>query len=134
MNDRTHKYENLTRIDYPKVEEDSQLPPLTREAVQKEAREGFEEIRDFITTDAFIALLGELYDLAPEDRDGFVREVLLDPGQLTKRGIQTPRGIKIQRSQFGDHRPTIFCVTKLMPDGVRKVTYTFDNESIPART
>jgi hypothetical protein len=40
--------------------------------------------------------------------------------------------MKIQRSQFGDGRPTIFCVTKLMSDGVRKVTYTFDNESLPA--
>lgn len=133
MNDRIHKYENLTRIDYPKVEEDSQLPPLTREAVQKEAREGLEEIRDFITTDEFVSLLGELYDLPPEDRDNYVRTVLLDADELRKRGIRTPDGIKIQRSQFGDHRPTIFCVTKLMSDGVRKVTYTFDNESIPAR-
>lgn len=132
MNDRTHKYENLTRIDYPKVEEDSKLPPLTRESVQEEAREGLEEIRDFITTDEFISLLGELYDLPPEDRDGYVRRILLDPDELGRRGIRTPDGIKIQRSQFGDHRPTIFCVTKLMSDGVRKVTYTFDNESIPA--
>lgn len=133
MNDRTHKYENLTRIDYPKVEEDSQLPPLTRDAVQKEAREGLEEIRDFIITDEFISLLGKLYDLPPEDRDSYVRTILLDPVELRKRGVRTPDGIKIQRSQFGDHRPTIFCVTKLMSDGVRKVTYTFDNESIPAR-
>lgn len=133
MNDRTHKYENLSRIDYPKVEEDSQLPPLTREAVQKEARNGLEAIRDFITTDEFVSLLGELYDFPPEDRDNFVRTVLLNTDELGKRGIHTPDGIKIQRSQFGDHRPTIFCVTKLMSDGVRKVTYTFDNDSIPVK-
>ena len=133
MDVNTHKYENLTRIDYPKVEEDSQVPRLTREAVQKEAREGLEEIRDFITTDQFVSLLVELYDLAPEDRDSYVREILLDADELRKRGVHTPAGMKIQRSQFGDHRPTIFCVTKLMSDGVRKVTYTFDNETIPAR-
>lgn len=133
MNDRAHEYENLTRIDYPKVEEDSALPDVTREAGRKEAREGLEDIRDFITTDQFISVLGELYDHAPQDRDRFVREVLLDTGQLAERGIEVPEQIKIQRSQFGDQRPTIFCVTKLMSDGVRKVTYTFDNDSLPAR-
>lgn len=130
----THDYQNLTRIDYPEVEEDSVLPPLSRKAVQTEARQGLEEIRDFITTDEFIFLLGELYDRAPEDRDAFVREVLLDPEQINGRGIKVPAGVKIQRSQFGDQRPTIFCVTKLMSDGIRKVTYTFDNESLPVKT
>ncbi|MFK3671438.1 hypothetical protein ACI2IX_14825 [Leifsonia aquatica] len=132
MSQSRHAYENLTRIDYPQVEEDSTVPPLTREAVQHEAREGLEQIRDFITTDSFISVLGELYDLAPENRDGFVREVLLDDEQLTIRGIVPPEGIKIQRSQFGDHRPTIFCVTKLLSDDVRKVTYTFDSDTVPA--
>lgn len=134
QNDRAYRYGNLDRIDYPKVEEDSQVPPLSRETVQKEAREALEKIRDFITTDEFVSLLGELYDLPPEERDRYVRTVLLDTGELEKRGIHTPDGIKIQRSQFGDRRPTIFCVTKLMSDGVRKVTYTFDSESIPARS
>lgn len=133
MNDKLHKYENLTRIDYPQVEEDSEVLPLTREAVQVEARAGLEEIRDLITTDEFISLLGELYDNAPEDRDAFVRKVLLDPAELANRGIKVPAGIKIQRSQFGDYRPTIFCVAKVMSDGVRKVTFTFDSESIPAK-
>jgi Tol biopolymer transport system component len=132
MNQPNHSYENLTRIDYPKVEEDSAVPTLTREALRTEARAGLEQIRDFITTDAFITVLGDLYALAPEDRDAYVRRVLLDPGQLAARGIVAPDGIKVQRSQFGDHRPTIFCVTKLMSDGVRKVTYTFDSDSLAA--
>lgn len=132
MNERKHSYENLDRIDCPKVEEDSPLPPLSRDAVRNEARAGLEEIRDFITTDAFIEVLREVYDRSPEDRDAFVREVLLDEAQLKSRSIEVPEGMKIQRSQFGDRRPTIFCVTKLMSDGVRKVTYTFDRETIPA--
>lgn len=134
MPEQQHEYENLTRIDYPLVEEDSRVPELTREAIRVEARAGLEAIRDFITRDEFIRVLGELYDHAPEDRDAFVRTVLLDPTALRRRGIEVPDGIKLQRSQFGDHRPTIFCVTKLMSDGVRKVTYTFDNESVPALT
>lgn len=131
MPNEDHEYENLTRIDYPKVEEDSAVPKLSREAVRVEARAGLEAIRDFITRDEFIRVLGELYDQAPEHRDEFVRTVLLDPEALRERGVIVPDGVKVQRSQFGDHRPTIFCVTKLMSDGVRKVTYTFDNESIP---
>ncbi len=127
MNDKRHLYDNLDRIDYPLVEQDDSVPLLTREAVRVEAREGLEKIRDFVTTDAFIRLLGELYDRDQEDRDAFVRQVLLDGDQLHKRGITVPEDIKIQRSQFGDQRPTIFCVTKLMSDGIRKVTYTFDN-------
>ena len=126
-----HDYDNLTRIDYPLVEEDSEVPKLTRDAVQQEARAGLEAIRDCITSDEFIRVLGELYDHAPEERDVFVRSVLLDPDELRRRGVTVPDGITVQRSQFGDQRPTIFCVTKLMSDGVRKVTYTFDNESIP---
>jgi hypothetical protein len=65
MDERKPSYENLGRIDYPKVEQDSPLPPLTRDAVRSEARAGLEEIRDFITTDEFITVLGELYDHAP---------------------------------------------------------------------
>jgi hypothetical protein len=123
-------YENLSRIDYPAVEEDSEVPELTREAIRTEAREGFLAIREYITSDAFISMLGELYDLPVEDRDQFVRTELLDVRRLAARGILPPDGLKVQRSQFGDHRPTIFCVTKLMSDNVRKVTYTFDSESL----
>lgn len=127
--DQQHEYENLSRIDYPKVEQDAPLPELTREAVQQEARAGLEQIRDLITTDEFVKVLVELYDLDPADRDEYVRKVLLDPVEVAERGISVPDGVKIQRSQFGDQRPTIFCVTKLMSDGVRKVTYTFDSDT-----
>lgn len=133
MSETTNPYADLTRIDYPLIEENTAMPPLTRDAIRNEARSGLEEIRDFVTTDVFVATLGELYDLAPEERDQFVRENLLDPAALAARGITVPAGLKIQRSVFGDGRPTIFCVTKLMSDGIRKVTYTFDSGSLPAR-
>lgn len=127
MSENPGPYENLTRIDYPQVEEDGTMPELTREAIRVEAKGALLEIRAYITTDAFVAMLTELYELKPEDRDEFVRTELLDPERLAARGIVPPAGVKVQRSQFGDHRPTIFCVTKLMSDQVRKVTYTFDS-------
>lgn len=122
-----HSYDNLHRIDYPLVEEDSTVPPLTSEAVRTEVRAGLEDIRDFVTTDPFVTLLEELYELEPEQRDDFVRSTLLDEEQLAARDVHVPDGMKIQRSQFGDGRPTLFAVTKVMADGVRKVTYTFDS-------
>lgn len=124
----TNDYGPLARIDYPLVEEDSGMPPLTVEAIKDEVRRGLEEIRDYITTDPFVRMLEELYALQPSDRDAFVRTQLLDAAHLRERDITPPADIKVQRSQFGDDRPTIFCVTKLMSDGIRKVTYTFDND------
>lgn len=128
MSEKQHHYDNLDRIDYPLVEEDSTIPTLSDDVVRTEVRAGLLEIRDFITTDDFVFLLQELYDLTPEDRDEFVRSVILDEDELRKRRVVPPEGIKLQRSQFGDQRPTIFAVTKLMSDGVRKVTYTFDSD------
>lgn len=124
----TNDYGPLARIDYPLVEEDSDMPPLTVEAVRSEVRSGLEQIRDYITTDLFVGMLEELYTRRPSERDAFVRTELLDESRLQERGITPPEGIKIQRSQFGDGRPTVFCVTKVMSDGIRKVTYTFDND------
>jgi len=124
-----HHDSPLGRIDYGAIEADGPMPPMTRELIQQEAREGLLEIRDLITSDEFILLLDELYSLSPGDRDRFVREVILDEEALSSRGIEVPPGLKVQRSHFGDDRPTIFCVTKLLSDDIRKVTYTFDSAS-----
>lgn len=92
-------------------------------------REGIEEIIEFVYRDEFQAVVKELYDLPNEQRDAFVRKVLLRPEQLAARGIAVPEGMIVQRSHFADERPTIFCVTKYLPDGKRKVTVTYDAES-----
>lgn len=77
MSENPVPYENLTRIDSPQVEEDHTMPELTREAIRGEAKEALLEIRAYITTDAFVAMLTELYGLPPEDRDEFVRTELV---------------------------------------------------------
>ncbi len=120
-------YGALDRIDYHAIEQNGTFPPMSAGFVRTEAREGLEQIRDYVLTDGFVRLLTELYSHDPAERDAFVREVVLQPAEQRRRGVVPPTGVKLQRSQFGDDRPTIFCVTKLLSDGIRKVTYTFDN-------
>jgi hypothetical protein len=59
----------------------------------------------------------------------FVRTVLLDPEQLDKRGLTPPAGLCIQRSEFHDQRPTLFCVSQHLPEGAqwKRVTITIDH-------
>jgi len=59
-----------------------------------------------------------------------VQEVLLDAALLRERGVHVPEGILIQRSAFGDRRPTLFCVKKYLPkkfhSAWENVNLTFD--------
>jgi len=89
------------------------------------------EIMRFANTEEFQAVLHELYSRPYEERDEFVREVLLDPAQLAARSIRVPDGMTIQRSRFHDGRPTIFCIAKMVGGDLRKVTITFDKEPGP---
>jgi len=86
------------------------------------------EIAEFANTAAFQVLLAELYALPYEERDEFVRSVLLDPVKLAERSVEVPAGLTIQRSRFHDGRPTIFCISKVIGGDRRKVTITFDRE------
>lgn len=86
------------------------------------------EIGKFVNTAEFQAVLEELYAKPHDERDEYVRRVLLDPGQLAARSIAVPEGMRIQRSRFHDGRPTIFCISKMVGHDLRKVTITFDAE------
>jgi hypothetical protein len=91
-------------------------------------QEALADIHQYVTTDAFRAVLEEMNALPTlAGKDEFVRHNLLDPAQLAKRGITPPEGIEVQRSVFSDGRPTTFCVVKYLPDLVRKMTITFDH-------
>ncbi|HEX8159217.1 MAG TPA: hypothetical protein VF526_17665 [Solirubrobacteraceae bacterium] len=98
-------------------------------------KEGVEEIGRFVAQTPFKALLGELYELPADQRAGFVEEVVLDPRARAGRGLdETPPGLVLQRSEFADGRPTLFCVSKVLPLAYpwHKVTITFDNDDDPA--
>lgn len=95
-------------------------------------RHTYDDIIDFVTTPAFHALIDEMGALTAAQRPAFVAEVLMDPSALVERGIAVPDGILIQRSAFGDRRPTLFAVKKFLPAKYSNVwqnmNITFDNE------
>jgi len=94
-------------------------------------KEIWQEISDFVSASEFQLILQDLYNLPIQDRGKFVEAVLLDKEILRKRGVIAPEGLVIQRSVFGDGRPTLFCVSKLLPEQYwcywEKLTITFDN-------
>lgn len=99
----------------------------------------YDELIDFAATDAFQTLLAEMYSLPPNERPYFVNAVVLNGQAMRDRGIVPPPGILVQRSSFGDRRPTLFCIKKFIPEEVQShwqnANITFDNlvddEEIP---
>lgn len=95
-------------------------------------RETYDELIDFVTRPAFLATMDEMSILPNAKRPGFVVSVLLDTDERSRRGIEPPEGVLIQRSAFGDRRPTLFCVKKFLPERFanvwQNVNLTFDNE------
>jgi hypothetical protein len=95
-------------------------------------RETLQDVIRFVCAPEFQSVVEELYGLPREERARFVESVLLNEGELKSRGIVTPEGLIVQRSVFGDGRPTLFCVSKLLPAGYlwHKATVTFDSEGM----
>jgi hypothetical protein len=79
-------------------------------------RQTYEELIAFVTSPEFKAVLTEMNTLPPEAHPTFVKLVLLNKEALTARGVSVPEGILIQRSSFGDRRPTLFVVKKFLPE------------------
>jgi hypothetical protein len=104
-------------------------PPSNQE-IATTIRLAVADIAQFVRTESFMDLLDELYACANEAQPRFVHDVLLDSDQLLSRGISVPEGLMIQRSAFADGRPTLFCVTKIVPLAYpwHKVTITFDSQ------
>ena len=93
-----------------------------------ETRDSLRAIASYTSDPAFRSVLAELYDLPPEKRAEFVKDVVLDPAELAGRGACPPDGIVVQRSSFEDQRPTLFCVSRKLSRGGAKVTITFDSD------
>lgn len=93
-------------------------------------RKTYDSLIDFVVNPKFKLLVDELYELPPTSRPTFVREVLINREELTKRGIDVPDDILIQRSSFGDGRPTLFVVKKFLPNDLgvpwENLNLTFD--------
>lgn len=99
--------------------------------LQAVMRAHYDKIIDFIASAPFKALMVEMSALSHLDRPQFVHDVLLDKEALKRRGVVVPDGILIQRSAFGDRRPTLFAVKHFLPERYtnvwQNVNITFDN-------
>ena len=92
----------------------------SREDFERVMRETYGELIEFVTSPPFRSVVEEMDRLPPEARPTFVKVVLLNPGALHRRGVIVPEGVLIQRSAFGDRRPTLFVVKKFLPNMYRE--------------
>lgn len=95
-------------------------------------RQTYDDIIDFVRTPEFRQFYDEMMRLRPSDRVEFVGRILFDSAELDRRGISIPEGLQIQLSAFGDRRPTLFAIKKLMPEKYQLVwenmNITINNE------
>jgi hypothetical protein len=103
--------------------------PIDNRVLSADVKKLVLEIGQFVKTPAFEALLSELRVTAAGERGNFVEKVMLNEEELVRRGVHVPAGMMIQRSYFADNRPTLFCVSKKLPDQRFKVTITFDDRA-----
>lgn len=110
---------------------DAVHPELTRWMA-----DGLRAIAQYTSSERFRQMYDAMADMTYEAKTHFVRTVLLNPRELERRGLTPPPGVRIQRSEFGDRRPTVFCVTQALPEGAqwKRMTITFDHgEGFPSQ-
>lgn len=107
------------------------MEKITKEELSGVMKDNYDDLINFVTTTEFREVFSELMNLTPHDRPKFVVDVFLDKEKLESKGVTVPEGILIQRSTFGDRRPTLFCVKKWLPKKYHhlweNVNITFDN-------
>jgi hypothetical protein len=105
----------------------AELSARVRDAI----RTAMAELQLFVKQPAFSQALREMRQLPEQLRHEFVALVFLDADELKRRGVVVPPDIAVQRSEFTDKRPTLFCVCKHLPPTLvwKKVTITFDNSN-----
>ena len=106
--------------------------PYDQAELRAVMRATYDELIDFVTTPEFQSILSEMHRLHQNERPKFVVDVLMSKDALSRRGVSVPDGILIQRSAFGDRRPTLFVVKKFLQEGYndiwQNVNLTFDNQ------
>ena len=93
-------------------------------------RENYDEIIDFVCSEPFKGLIEEMYTLPENQRPAYVSSKIVNLDYLASIGVDIPDGVLIQRSSFGDRRPTLFVVKKYLPKDYQvaweNVNLTFD--------
>lgn len=122
MTDIPQRYSGYEGLDYDQAE----LAGVMRRT--------YDELIEFVSTLEFSELMLEMGALSTAERVAFVSAVILKPQELAIRGVVAPEGVLIQRSAFGDRRPTLFVVKKFLPEKYKNVwqnvNLTFDNEYV----
>jgi hypothetical protein len=81
---------------------------------------------------SFQSFYHEMMALPPTERPAFIAANLFDPMARASRGIQVPEDVLLQTSAFGDRRPTLFALKKMLPEKFavawENVNLTFDDE------
>lgn len=121
-------------LSHPMNSDEANYPGLDFGQVElmRVMREAYDDIIAFVATPAFKAFYEEMMSLDPKRRPEFLSRTLFQPDEMRRRGIVVPEGILIQTSAFGDRRPTLFAVKKMMPAKYQLVwenmNLTFNNE------
>jgi hypothetical protein len=118
----------------PVPENEVEKSELTREDLREVMLDHYSDLLDVYFSEEFQNLFQEMRNLPEKERPQFVEEVFLDEEVLRKEGVEIPEDVLIQRSSFGDRRPTLFCLKKYLPEEYQEkfawqnVNITFDND------
>jgi hypothetical protein len=92
----------------------------------------YDDLISVVAQDSFQHFYYEMMALPQVERPIFIVTELFDPGGRERRGIHVPDDVLLQTSAFGDRRPTLFAIKKMLPEKFavawENVNLTFDNE------
>jgi len=99
--------------------------------LQSAMRSTYDELIDFFTSSEFQMAWERLRAMPKLKRYMYIRDTILNREMLEAEiGCKIPDDILIQRSAFGDGRPTLFCLKKFLPEKFHSVwenvNLTFD--------
>lgn len=95
-------------------------------------RAHYDDLIAVVAQEPFQRFYFEMMALPQAERHSFISDHLFDSKGRASRGIHVPDGVLLQTSAFGDRRPTLFALKKMLPEKFavawENVNLTFDNE------
>ena len=107
--------------------------PFTLFELQKSMSETYDELLDLFFSENFQNVWEHMKKQNGIARFNFISQTILDREVLKRDwSVIVPDQILIERSSFGDRRPTLFCLKKYLPEKFHQVwenvNLTFDEE------
>lgn len=117
------------------VDSDSELfagLDFSRTELANVMRAYYDDLIAVVAQEPFQRFYFEMMALPQSERPKFIASHLFDPIGRASRGIHIPGDVLLQTSAFGDRRPTLFALKKMLPEKFsvawENVNLTFDNE------